>query len=96
MIAPPEAGGWLRRLAPLFRRHRRNLTLAFGGSLVGMVATVLGPLVLRRLIDEIAAGRAVPAAGLAALLGLGIVRFAASVGRRLFAGRVCAANIVMR
>ena len=88
LIAPPEAGGWLRRLLPLLRRHQRNLALSMASSLVGMAATVLGPLVLRHLVDAIAAGHALSRAGLGALLVLGLVRFAASVGRRLFAGRV--------
>ena len=87
-IAPAGAGGWMRRMRPLMRRHRRTLLLALAGAVVGMVATVFGPLVLRSLIDDVAAGRALPAAGIAALLGLGGVRFGAAYVRRLYAGRV--------
>ncbi|HTC81829.1 MAG TPA: ABC transporter transmembrane domain-containing protein, partial [Acidimicrobiia bacterium] len=87
-IAPPEAGGWIRRMRPLMRRHRRTLGLALVGAVVGMVATVFGPLVLRGLVDDVAAGRALPAGGIAALLGLGVVRFGAALVRRLYAGRV--------
>ena len=43
-IGPPEAGGWIRRMRPLMRRHRRTLVLALLGAVVGMVATVFGPL----------------------------------------------------
>jgi ATP-binding cassette subfamily B protein len=78
----------MRRLGPLMRRHRRTLVLALVGAVVGMVATVFGPLVLRDLIDDIAAGRPLPATGIAALLGLGVVRFGAALVRRLYAGRV--------
>jgi ATP-binding cassette subfamily B protein len=88
LIAPPEAGGWLRRLRPLLLRHRRNLVLSFLGSLVGMGATVLTPLVLRSVIDAVARGRSASGLALGLLLALGLVRFGAAVGRRLYAGRV--------
>jgi ATP-binding cassette, subfamily B, bacterial len=78
----------MRRLGPLMRRHRRTLVISLIGAVVGMVATVFGPLVLRDLIDDVAAGRALPATGIAALLGLGAVRFGAALVRRLYAGRV--------
>ena len=87
-ISPPEAGGWIRRMRPLMRRHRRTLVLALAGAVVGMVATVFGPLVLRSLVDDVAAGRSLPAGGIVALLGLGAVRFGAALVRRLYAGRV--------
>jgi ATP-binding cassette subfamily B protein len=70
------------------RRHRRTLVLALIGAVVGMVATVFGPLVLRGLVDDIAAGRPQRAGGIAALLGLGAIRFGAALVRRLYAGRV--------
>ncbi|MDQ3947207.1 MAG: ABC transporter ATP-binding protein/permease, partial [Actinomycetota bacterium] len=88
LIAPPEAGGWLRRLRPLLLRHRRNLVLSFLGSLVGMGATVLTPLVLRTVVDAVAGGRSASSLALVLLLALGLVRFGAAVGRRLYAGRV--------
>src|SRR5437763_4561612 len=78
----------MRRMRPLMRRHRRTLVLALVGAVVGMVATVFGPLVLRSLVDDVAAGRPLPARGVAALLGLGLVRFGAALVRRLYAGRV--------
>ena len=78
----------MRRLGPLVRRHRRTLILALVGAVVGMVATVFGPLVLRGLVDDVAAGRPLQAAGVATLLGLGLVRFGAALVRRLYAGRI--------
>ena len=75
-------------MRPLMRRHRRTLILALVGAVVGMVATVFGPLVLRGLVDDVAAGRPLPARGIVALLGLGVVRFGAALMRRLYAGRV--------
>ncbi|HEV3365043.1 MAG TPA: ABC transporter ATP-binding protein, partial [Acidimicrobiia bacterium] len=70
------------------RRHRRTLILSLIGAVVGMVATVFGPLVLRSLVDDVAAGRPLQAGGIAALLGLGAIRFGAALVRRLYAGRV--------
>src|SRR5256714_5184396 len=70
------------------RRHRRTMSIALVGAVVGMVATVFGPLVLRSLIDDVAAGRPVHAGAIAALLGLGAIRFGAALVRRLYAGRV--------
>ena len=78
----------MKRLGPLMRRHRRTMVLALVGAVVGMVATVFGPLVLRDLIDDVAAGRPLQAGGILALLGLGAVRFGAALVRRLYAGRV--------
>ncbi|MGH9041780.1 MAG: ABC transporter ATP-binding protein [Acidimicrobiia bacterium] len=88
LIAPPEAGGWLRRLRPLLRRHRRNLALSFVGSVVGMGATVLTPLVLRAVVDAVTRGEAASGVAIGLLLALGVVRFVAAVARRLYAGRV--------
>ena len=64
------------------------MVLALIGAVVGMVATVFGPLVLRSLVDDVAAGRPLRVSGVAALLGLGAVRFGAALVRRLYAGRV--------
>src|SRR5207248_4417516 len=88
VVAPPGAGGWLRRLGPLFRRHRRGLAISFGAALAGQGATVAGPLVLRHLIDRIAAGRRVTVAGTGLLVGLGIFRALAAHLQRMHSGRV--------
>ena len=64
------------------------MSIALVGAVVGMVATVFGPLVLRSLIDDVAAGRPLHAGAIAALLGLGAIRFGAALVRRLYAGRV--------
>ena len=58
------------------------------GAVVGMVATVFGPLVLRGLVDDVTAGRPLQDSAVAALLGLGTIRFGAALVRRLYAGRV--------
>jgi ATP-binding cassette subfamily B protein len=70
------------------RRHRRTLIVALVGAVIGMGATVFGPLVLRGLVDDVAAGRPLRATGVAALVGLGLIRFGAALVRRLYAGRV--------
>ncbi|MDQ1518183.1 MAG: ATP-binding cassette, subfamily bacterial [Actinomycetota bacterium] len=75
-------------MRPLMRRHRRTLVLSLLGAVVGMVATVFGPLVLRGLVDDVTAGRPLRAGAVVTLLGLGVVRFGAALVRRLYAGRV--------
>src|ERR1044072_6205271 len=78
----------MRRVGPLMRRHRRTQVLALVGAVVGMVATVFGPLVLRSLVDDVTAGRPLRVGEIGALLGLDVARFGAARVRRLYAGRV--------
>ncbi|MER5866797.1 ABC transporter ATP-binding protein [Kitasatospora sp. NPDC002040] len=45
--------GWLRRLVGYSWRHRRNVLLAFGASLVGMAVTAAVPLITKVIIDDV-------------------------------------------
>src|SRR5436853_7430553 len=86
--------GWIRRLWPYLRRHRRDLFLVFGAALVGMAVTSVLPLLMRAVVDD----AVVPALRghhskrfepyLVAMLVLGVVRFALSFVRRFGAGRL--------
>ncbi|MFD5564862.1 ABC transporter ATP-binding protein [Kitasatospora griseola] len=48
----PEQG-WLRRLGGYCWRYRRNLSLSFGSSLVGMAITAIVPLITKLIIDDV-------------------------------------------
>jgi ATP-binding cassette subfamily B protein len=89
-----QGAGWIRRLWPYLRRHRRDLFLVFGAALVGMAVTSVLPLLMRAVVDKAIvpalrghAGRSITPY-LVAMLGLGIVRFALSFVRRFGAGRL--------
>src|SRR5437763_1105389 len=70
------------------RRHRRCLAFRRGAARAGQAAAVAGPLVLRHLVDTLAAGRPVTVAGIGLMVGLGIVRALAAHLQRMHSGRV--------
>ena len=85
----PEAGGWIRRLAPLLWRHRRKVALALGASITGMVITSVLPLLQKVIVDDGIIARSRPLTPLVVLLlGIGVLRFAGSGLRRFTGGRV--------
>ncbi|HET6948785.1 MAG TPA: ABC transporter ATP-binding protein [Acidimicrobiales bacterium] len=95
--SPATAGpqdGWLRRMWPYLRRHRRDLVVVFGAALAGTGITAVLPLLIRAVVDDavVPRGAGRPAADLAplllAMLGLGLVRFGLSFARRFGAGRL--------
>uniref|UniRef100_UPI002FDC2CC4 ABC transporter ATP-binding protein n=1 Tax=Streptomyces sp. IBSBF 3010 TaxID=2903526 RepID=UPI002FDC2CC4 len=84
---PPP--GWARRLLGYCLRHRTDLLMAFGAAVTAAVATAALPLVLRHVVDGVAAGTTaslVPWTGL--LAALGALRFGASFTRRYRSGRL--------
>ncbi|MEU9952381.1 ABC transporter ATP-binding protein, partial [Streptomyces sp. NPDC047939] len=84
---PPP--GWARRLLGYCLRHRTDLLLAFGAAVVAAVATATLPLVLRHVVDGVAAGTTASLAPWTILLAaLGAVRFGASFTRRYRSGRL--------
>ena len=91
---PADGRGWLRRLAPYIRRHRRDAVLVFGAALGGMAITAVLPLVMRAVVDEaiVPAVRGEPARAAGPLLwtmvALGLVRFGLAFVRRFGAGRL--------
>ncbi|MEV4947308.1 ABC transporter ATP-binding protein [Streptomyces sp. NPDC053755] len=85
----PRPAGWARRLLGYCLRHRRDLALAYGAAVVAAVATATLPLVLRHVVDSVAAGAAgSPAAWCALLVSVGAVRLVASFTRRYRSGKV--------
>ncbi|MGW0936134.1 ABC transporter ATP-binding protein [Streptomyces sp. NPDC002666] len=84
---PPP--GWARRLLGYCLRHRTDLLLAFGAAAVAAVATATLPLVLRHVVDGVAAGTTASLAPWTILLAaLGALRFGASFTRRYRSGRL--------
>ncbi|MFW0872076.1 ABC transporter ATP-binding protein [Rhodococcoides corynebacterioides] len=82
-----DSGGWIRRLTAQCLTHRRT---AVGALLVTFVAAgidVCFPLLTRIAVDDAAASRTETLGTVAAaIVGLGVVRFACQFGRRLLAG----------
>jgi ATP-binding cassette subfamily B protein len=83
------AAGWVRRLGAYCLRHRRDMVLAFGAAVIAAIATATLPLVLRHVVDGVAAGRTGSlTVWTLVLAGLGAVRFAAGFTRRFTSGRL--------
>jgi ATP-binding cassette subfamily B protein len=88
--APPDAGGWIRRLLPFVKAHRRDAFIAFGVSFLG-VGLVQGstPWVERRIVDRVlVAHREALAPWMALLVFFGVANFVGGYIRRYFGGRV--------
>ncbi len=84
----PE-GGWLRRLVGYCLRHRGDLVGAFGAALVGSITAAVVPLLVRSVIDDVTAGGQQSVTPfVVALVGAGVLRFAAGFVRRYLAGRL--------
>lgn len=80
---------WGLRLTRLVLVHRRNVVLALGASISGMIISAIVPIVERAIIDHVViAGNAPLAPLLAALVGLGVLGFALSFVRRYAGGRL--------
>nr|WP_237526213.1 ABC transporter ATP-binding protein [Streptomyces sp. SID4913] len=70
-------------------RHRTDLLMAFGAAVAAAVATATLPLVLRHVVDGVAAGTTASLAPWTGLLAaLGALRFGASFTRRYRSGRL--------
>ncbi|MFJ6760839.1 ABC transporter ATP-binding protein [Streptomyces sp. NPDC091273] len=85
----PPAGSWARRLVGYSLRHRTDVVLAFGAAAVAAVAAAALPLVLRHVVDDVAAADgAALVPWIVLLVCLGAVRFGASFVRRYRSGRL--------
>jgi ATP-binding cassette subfamily B protein len=81
--------GWIRRLSPWLRPHRRNVILAFGSALVGSGISAAVPAIQREVIDNvILVHRSALAPWLILLFVLAGVSFASAYVRRYRGGRV--------
>ncbi|MDX6354167.1 MAG: ATP-binding cassette, subfamily bacterial, partial [Streptomyces sp.] len=87
--AGTSPAGWVRRLAGYCLRHRADLYAAFTGAVLAAVATATLPLVLRHVVDGVAAGTAHSLTPwILVLVGLGALRFGAAFTRRYRSGRL--------
>jgi ATP-binding cassette subfamily B protein len=81
--------GWIRRLAPWLRPHRRKVILAFGFALLGSGITAGVPAVERQVIDNVIVAHRSALAPWMIVLGVAAaVSFAAAYVRRFVGGRV--------
>ena len=90
---PVPGGGWLRRLVGYCLRHRFDLFGAFGAALLGSVIAATVPLLTREVVDRVVAADAAGTTAtvtpfVVALVGAGVLRFAAGFVRRYLAGRL--------
>src|SRR5436305_3794236 len=89
MTAPTEQKGWVRKLWPWLRRHKKDVYLAFGVAIVGMVIAALTPVVEKVLFDNIQLHpKAAIWPWLLLLVIAGVIRFGAAYVRRFYGGRV--------
>jgi ATP-binding cassette subfamily B protein len=85
----PHPPGWLLRLYPWLRPHRRYVTLAFGGAVVGSLITAATPLVERKILNDVLlAGDSALAPWVVVLVGFAVGSFASFSVRRYWGGRV--------
>ncbi len=81
--------GWIRRLIGYLLPRRRNVIIAFGAAIAGMVVAALTPVLERLIVDDVVLGRHRPLAPwLALLVAAGLFRFGAAHLRRFVGGRV--------
>lgn len=81
--------GWLRRLVGYSWRHRRNVLLSFGASLVGMAVTATVPLITKVIIDDVITTHTRPLTPWAVtLLAAAAVVFLCTQIRRYYGGQL--------
>jgi ATP-binding cassette, subfamily B, bacterial len=81
--------GWVRRLLPWLRPHRRNVVLSFGAALVGSAIAAAVPAIERQIVDKVIIDRSSPLAPWLGLLAVAaVVTFVAAHVRRYVGGRV--------
>jgi ATP-binding cassette subfamily B protein len=85
----PEAGGWLRRLSPLWWAHRRVVTIALVASVVSSATLAVAPWLQKIVIDSAILHHRYRIGPLLALMGgVFALQFLFSGIRRFSAGRV--------
>jgi ATP-binding cassette subfamily B protein len=81
--------GWIRRMLPFLKAHRRNVALAFGAAILGSAVAAATPAVERQIVDNVILHHRSPLAPwLAFLIVGGAIRFGAAYVRRFIGGRV--------
>src|SRR3954469_14308636 len=89
LVPAPPPGGWLKRLGPFLRIHRRRIVIAVGASVVGQVVVALTPVIEKVIVDDalVSSNRSI-APLIALLVVAGFVAFVLAWTRRAFGGRV--------
>src|SRR5437899_1590574 len=88
MSETKQASGWLRRLLPQLRPHRRLVATSVGAGVLAAVATAATPAVERTIVDDVVLAHRLPLAPwLAVLVGLGVVAFATARTRRFYSAK---------
>ncbi|MGA7172124.1 MAG: ABC transporter ATP-binding protein, partial [Candidatus Dormiibacterota bacterium] len=81
--------GWMRRLLPYLRPHRRAIAISLGAAVVGSAGQAAAPLIARQILDNVILHHRSPMAPwLGALIGIGALTFLAAHLRRYQGGRV--------
>ena len=81
--------GWIRRLLPYLRPHRRAITISLSAAVVGSACQAAAPLIARQILDNVILHHRSPMAPwLGALVGIGVLIFLAAHLRRYQGGRV--------
>ncbi len=81
--------GWIRRLWPYLRRHRRIVVVAFAAAIIGQAIAALTPVVEKIIVDDvIVAHRRSLTPWLVALIVAGVLRFGTAYLRRYYGGRL--------
>src|SRR5438874_1045736 len=84
--------GWVRKLWPWLAKHRKDVFLAFGVAIVGMIIAALTPVVEKVLLDDITLHpNQTIWPWLLLLVFAGVIRFGAAFVRRFYGGRVALA-----
>ena len=52
LVPAPPPGGWLQRLGPFLRIHRRRIVIAVVASVVGQVVVALTPVIEKVIVDD--------------------------------------------
>ena len=85
----PREPGWIRRLLPWLRPHKRNVLLAFGAALAGGAISAAVPAIERQIIDQVIISHRQPLWPWLTLMGvLAVATFVFSYVRRYIGGRV--------
>jgi ATP-binding cassette subfamily B protein len=89
MPSPVRQSGWVRRLLPYLRPHRKAILISLGAAVVASACQAAAPLVARQILDNVILHHRSPMAPwLGALIGIGVLTFLAAHLRRYQGGRV--------
>ncbi|TDC79028.1 ABC transporter ATP-binding protein [Streptomyces hainanensis] len=87
--ADRPGSGWIRRLASIVMRHRRDASAILVTAVLGMALEAVGPLLLRLGVNDAVAGETGRIPWLVtAMVALALIQFGAEAARRFVSGRL--------